>query len=163
MKETRTLIYALFNKKNREFSAWSNDISQFPEKVRETMLYKEIDLEEYGVTDAMFNPERYRWIGDYDSGKFTDLLASNKAVVTEKEVNEKYDSLFFRKYSVKDVLYQLILNLSMNTEEGKKMQDFLKTLLNRKEKDVEYYKTSGVHIYETVEDQRERQKNAFQK
>ena len=159
---SKTVIYALFNPKNREFTAWMNDLSLMPATVLETLLFKEINLEDYGVTDAMFNPERYRWIGNYDTGKFTDLLADNKAVVTETEVNEKYDSIFFRKYPIKDILYILIDQVQMVNKEGLEMQNFLRKMLTRKEKDIEYYKTSGVHIYETEEDQKNREKKAFE-
>ena len=159
---SKTVIYALFNPKNREFTAWMNDLSLMPATVLETLLFKEINLEDYGVTDAMFNPERYRWIGNYDTGKFTDLLADNKAVVTETEVNEKYDTIFFRKYPIKDILYILIDQVQMVNKEGLEMQNFLRKMLTRKEKDIEYYKTSGVHIYETEEDQKNREKKAFE-
>lgn len=158
----KTVIYALFNNANREFTAWMTDISALPETIRNNMLLQEINLEDYGVTDAMFNPERYKWQGNYDTGKFVDLLADNKAVVTEEEVHEKYDGLFFRKYTVKDVLYTLIDNTLMHTKDGLDMQTFLRKLLTRKENDINYYKTSGVHIYETVEEQLKRQRKAFE-
>ncbi len=158
----KTVIYALFNNANREFTAWMTDISALPETIRNNMLIQEINLDEYGVTDAMFNPERYKWQGNYDTGRFVDLLADNKAIVTEEEVEEKYDGLFFRKYSIKDILYQLLVNADMQTPTGLEMQQFFYKLLTRKENDVNYYKTSGVHIYETKEEQLNRQKNAFQ-
>lgn len=158
----KTVIYALFNNANREFTAWMTDISALPETIRNNMLIHEINLDEYGVTDAMFNAERYKWQGDYDTGRFVDLLADNKAIVTEEEVEEKYDGLFFRKYPTKEILYQLILNADMKTPAGQDMQNFLQKLLTRKLNDIAYYKTSGLHIYETKEDQKKRQQKAFE-
>lgn len=158
----RTPIYAMFNKKNREFTAWITDITGFPDAVRTNMLLREVILEDYGITDAMFNPERYQWHGDYDTGRFVDLLAENKAIVTETEVNEKYDGLFFKKYEIKDVLYHLIQNTTMTTPAGIEMQSYLNTLLTRKKNDVDYYLTSGIHIYQTEEEEKKRQQLAFQ-
>jgi len=161
MLTDKTLIYALFNKSSRAFSAWITDISGIPENVRANMLLKEVILEEHGIIDGMFNPDRFQWHGDYDTGKFVDLLGENKAIVTEEEVNNKYDSIFFRKYDVKNILYQLIENATMQTQEGKDMQTFLSKMLTRKNNDIEYYKTSGLHIYEIIEDQKKREHDAF--
>jgi len=159
----KTIIYALFNNKSRQFTAWMTDISSLPENLKKTMLLREVVLEDHGIIDAVFNPERYQWQGDYDTGKFTDLLADNKAIVTEKEVNEKYDALFFRKYEIKDIIFELIQNAVMITPKGKEIQDFFNILLQRKKDDVEYYKASDVHLYQTEEDLIRREKLAFQK
>jgi SAM-dependent MidA family methyltransferase len=49
----------------------------------------------------------------------------------------------------------------MKTENGKEMQNFLKTLLEKKKQDIEYYKSSNLHIFESNEDVIKRQRDAF--
>jgi hypothetical protein len=106
---------------------------------------------------------RFKWEGDYDSGRLIDIVTEKKSIVSEREVDVKYSSIFFGKYNndLNTILYEIILNLDMKTENGKEMQNFLKTLLEKKKQDIEYYKSSNLHIFESNEDVIKRQRDAF--
>lgn len=164
MSENNYTLYALFNPVSRKFTTFTFDISVFPKTLLERMLIKSFSFSELGLTDERINLTRFKWEGDYDTGRLMDIVSEKKSVVTEQEVNTKYSSIFFAKYkySLDSILYEIILNLDMKTERGKEMQEFLKDLLAKKEKDIEFYKKSDLHIYETYEDAAKRQSEAFQ-
>lgn len=154
-------LYSLFNTRTRQFVCFTFDIETFPEAVRNTLLIKEHSFKELGLNDEEINITRFRWIGDYDSGKLVDIVLEKKAIVTEAEINEKYDSMFFEKFELKNIVYELVLNADMKTEEGKKMQTYLSKLLKKKNDDIEFFKNSDLHIWETDEDAHKRTKDAF--
>lgn len=155
-----TKIYALFNRDSKEFATWLTDIQSFPESILKTLLLKEIVLEEYGIFDGQFDPSRYRWVGDYDLGRFQDVLVDNVAVVTEKQLIQKYAEIFLRKYTLNSI-WDVVRDATMTTEQGIEMQNFVKTLLTRMDNDIEFYKTSGVHDYITTVKFQEKLEKAF--
>lgn len=154
-------LYVFFNKKTRAFICFTFDITMFPESVKENLLIKEFSFKELGIPDEEINITRYRWIGNYDSGRLADIVLEKKAVVTESEINEKYDALFFDKFDFKTIFYELVLNADMKTEKGKYMQNYLQKILKKKESDVEFFKNSDLHIWETDEDLKKHTKDAF--
>lgn len=154
-------LYAFFNKKTRAFICFTFDITMFPENVKQNLLIKEFSFKELGIPDEEINITRYRWIGDYDTGRLADIVLEKKAVVTEKEINEKYDGLFFNKFDFKTLFYELVLNADMKTEKGKYMQSYLSKLLEKKESDIDFFKNSDLHIWETDESLKKQSKDAF--
>jgi hypothetical protein len=125
------------------------------------MLIKEHSFKELGINDEEINIQRFRWIGDYDSGRLADIVLEKKAIVTEAEIDEKYDSIFLSRYDLKTMLYELILNADMKTESGKKMQNHLSKTLKKKNDDIEFFKNSDLHIWETNADVEKRKRDAF--
>ena len=154
-------LYSLFNTQTRQFVCFTFDIDSFPPAIRNNMLIKKHSFKELGINDEEINIQRFRWIGDYDSGRLADIVLEKKAVVTEQEIDEKYDALFFDKYDLKNILYELVLNCDMKTENGKKMQTHLEKILKKKKDDIEFFKNSDLHIWETREDVKKRKKDAF--
>jgi hypothetical protein len=154
-------LYSLFNTQTRQFVCFTFDIDSFPLAIRNNMLIKKHSFKELGINDEEINIQRFRWIGDYDTGRLADIVLEKKAVVTEQEIDEKYDALFFDKYDLKTVLYELVLNADMKTENGKKMQTHLEKILKKKKDDIEFFKNSDLHIWETREDIKKRKKDAF--
>jgi len=154
-------LYSLFNTQTRQFVCFTFDIDSFPLAIRNNMLIKKHSFKELGINDEEINIQRFRWIGDYDTGRLADIVLEKKAVVTEQEIDEKYDALFFDKYDLKTVLYELVLNADMKTENGKKMQTHLEKILKKKKDDIEFFKNSDLHIWETREDVKKRKKDAF--
>lgn len=154
-------LYVLFNKSNRKPSTYTFDVSGFPDAILNTMLIKEYSFESLGLTDNNINLNRFRWEGDYDEGRLVDLVSEKKAVVTEEEIRGKYNGLFFSKFKIEDVLYQLLLNANMTTEYGKEMQEFVVKLIKRRTSDMEYFSKSDLHIWEAEDDAKIRQKDAF--
>lgn len=162
-------IYIAFNKETRKVTCLAGDMETF--KFMKDPLIKEIEIE-----DNVFNIARFRWEGDYDTGQLIDLFKEKRAIVTEKEVDEKYYGLFFRKYTIEEILFNLIKYsdfrktlevvddgrecYTRNNEAGY-MQRFLDVLMKKKEKEIEMYKSSPNHIYETRNDQAERIKDSF--
>lgn len=162
LNEQHTL-YALFNSTTRKLTTFTFDISVFPESILKNILVKSFLFSELGITDGKINLNRFRWEGDYDSGKLVDVVTEKKAIVTEKEVDVKYSSIFFGKYNydLDSILFEIILNTEMKTEKGKAMKTFLETLLSKKQKDIDFYKSSDLHIFETREEMKTRQDDAF--
>lgn len=154
-------LYAFFNKQSKAFVCFTFDISMFPDAVKNNLLIKEFSFKELGIPDEEINITRYRWIGDYDNGRLSDIVLEKKAVVTEREINEKYDSMFFNKFDLKTVFYELVLNADMKTEKGKSIQTYLSKILKKKESDIEFFKNSDLHIWETDEDLKKHSKDAF--
>jgi hypothetical protein len=159
--EEEFILYSLFNTQTRQFVCFTFDIESFPPAIRNTMLIKKHSFKELGINDEEINIQRFRWIGDYDSGRLADIVLEKKAVVTESEIDEKYDALFFDKYDLKTILYELVLNADMKSENGKKMQIHLQKIINKKISDIEFFKNSPLHIWETREDSKKRKDNAF--
>jgi len=154
-------LYAFFNKKSRAFICFTFDVTMFPDNVKENFLIKEFSFKELDIPDEEINMARYRWIGDYDTGRLADIILEKKAVVTEREINEKYDAMLFDKFNIKDILYELILNSEMKTEKGKQLQERLQKILKKKESDIEFFKNSELHIWETQSDLKNQLQNAF--
>lgn len=154
-------LYVLFNAKTRQLTSFTFDIDVFPEQIRKNFLIREYSFKELGIEDEQINLSRFKWIGDFDTGRLVDIVLEKKAIVTEKELDEKYDSLFFAKYSAQEALFTLIMGAEMKTEEGQAMQRFLTKLMARKAADVEYFKNSPIHIWETREDEIARVHDAF--
>ena len=129
-----------------------------------TSIYKEIDLEkDLGITDGNFNLARYRWDGDFDTGNLVDLFEQKRAIVTEEEINKKYNGLFFRKYSIENVLFSLIKEVGVNSRdtELEKMYKFLIMSDRRKANEIFFYKDSPNHIYESDEFRSIREASSF--
>lgn len=154
-------LYAFFNKKTRAFICFTFDITMFPDNVKENFLIKEFSFKDLGILDEEINITRYRWIGDYDNGRLADIVLEKKAVVSEREINEKYDAMLFDKFDIKDILYELILNADMKTSKGKQLQERLQKILKKKESDIEFFKNSEIHIWETQSDVETQLQNAF--
>jgi hypothetical protein len=156
----KNILYIYFNK-----------ISKLPaffslEKIKtDNLLVREIDVEaDLGITEGVINLARYKWEGDYDSGTLVDLFEQKKAIVTEKEIDEKYNAIFYRKYPFDAVISNLISALytpKTDAPDILEMAKFHEALLNKKKKEIEFYKSSVNHIFETREYQEEREKNTF--
>lgn len=154
-------LYSLFNSKTKQFVCFMFDVSSIPDAVRKNMLIRANSFKELGLTDENINITRFKWIGDYDNGHLVDLVLQNKTIVTEKEIQDKYNSMFFNKYSEIDVLYQLILNSDMKTPEGIEMLSYLQKILKKKESDIEFFKNSDLHIWESIEETQKKIDDAF--
>ena len=160
----KNTIYIIFNKNTRMPVCITDFIRGL---VTDDSLYKEIEIEGEDV-----NLARYRWEGDFDTGKLLDLFVEKKAVVTEELIDKKYYEMFFRKYPLEKVIFKLIHSIdfkmyamgedgSMHHNEGYKMQVFLDKLLKKKAEEIESYKKSTDHIFETTEMQNQRIEEAF--
>lgn len=154
-------LYVLFNKLTKQVVSFTFDLSVFPEAVINNFLIKEISFEELGIKDNTINISRFKWIGDYETGRVVDVFDENLTIVSEKDVENKYKSLFYKKYNFDEILFELILNCDMTTQKGKSIKSFLQKTLDRKEKEKDFYKNSKSHIWETAEQIEERQKKAF--
>lgn len=154
-------IYALFNNKTRQLTCFATDVDQFPESLRKNLLIKEFKLKDLGFSGDEINLARFKWEGDYDTGRLIDIVTEKKAVVSETEVNAKFFDMFWSRYNIYDVIQELILNQDMKTESGKSMKTFLEKVLQKKKTDVEFYKSSPLHIWESEETIKNRGKNAF--
>jgi uncharacterized LabA/DUF88 family protein len=154
-------IYILFNKVSKQMTAFMTDVSQIPEQIRKSLLIKEFKLKDLGFDDDEINLTRFKWEGDYDTGRLIDIVKEKKAIVTEKETNERFHDMFWKRYNIYEVLQELIINTPMITEKGQNMQDFLKKVLQKKEADVKFYQNSPLHIWESEEETVKRQKDAF--
>ncbi len=147
-------IYILFNKKTQKLISYTTDISLIPKDI---FLIKEILLSDYDIKDNEFNLARYRWEGDFDSGKIVDFVSERKAIVSEEDVDRKYYELFFRKYSLETVLLELVRSM----DSSHPMSGFLRALDAKKRKEIEFFQSSPNHIYETRANIQQRLKEAF--
>ena len=154
-------LYAFFNKKTKAFICFTFDVTMFPETVKANFLMKEFTFKDLDIPDEEINMARYRWIGDYDNGRLADIILEKKSVVTEREITEKYDAMLFDKFDIKDILYELFINSDMKTTKGKQIQERLQKILKKKENDIEFFKNSELHIWETDEDLKKHSKDAF--
>jgi hypothetical protein len=142
-------MYAIFNKTTFLPIGFTDDISQFPKDA----LTRELDL---GNED--FNLARYRWEGDYQTGRLVDLFQEKKSIVTEKEMDDKFNAVVFRKYTMEDILFAL---LDDDDTQLKEMRVFFNRLKKKKLADIAMYKSSEYHIYETLDTQRKREEESF--
>lgn len=148
-------IYLYFNTITRKLVFITDDPD--PIKSAGFSLVKEIEIE-----GDEFNLARFRWDGTYDDGRLVDLFTEKTAIVTEDEIDKKYYGLFFRKYSLDQVLFNLINCVQFLPEtDGYEMQKFLAALLSKKNLEIEKYKTSPNHIYETRDDEKKRIADSF--
>ena len=133
LNEQHTL-YALFNSTTRKLTTFTFDISVFPESILKNILVKSFLFSELGIADGKINLNRFKWQGDYDSGKLVDVVTEKKAIVTEKEVDVKYSSIFFGKYNydLDSILFEIILNTEMKTEKGPLSKTRLSEILDNK-------------------------------
>jgi hypothetical protein len=154
-------LYILFNKLSRQMTSFTFDISVFPPSIINNLLIKEYRFKDIGIPDEKINLNRFKWVGDFDTGHLVDLVTEKKSVVTEKEMNDKTRTLFYRKYDIDTILFQLVLNTPMHTVEGNEMQSFLRKILDKKKKDIEFFQNSDLHIWETEHDEKKRQEDAF--
>ncbi len=154
-------LYILFNSKTRQLACFTFDISVFPEQIVNHMLIKSYSFKELGITDDSINLNRFKWLGDFDSGSLVDIVKEKKAIVTEKEIVDKYHNMISSKYSLEFILHQLILNSDMKTDEGVQMQIFVDKVLKKKKSDIEYFKNSPLHIWEAANENEHRRDDAF--
>ena len=154
-------LYILFNSKTRQLSCFTFDITLFPEQILSNMLIKSYTFKQLGINDDTINLNRFKWIGDYDSGSLVDIVKEKKAIVTEREIVDKYHNMINSQYSLEFILHQLILNADMKTEQGVQMQIFVDKVLKKKNSDIEYFKNSPLHIWETESDNVYRREDAF--
>lgn len=147
-------VYILFNKNSKKLISYTDDISQLP---KDNFLIKEIDTESLGITNGEFNLARYKWEGDYDNGKLIDMVAERLAIVSEEDIERKYYELFFRKFSLEQVLLELVRAMP----QAHPMKNFLRALDTKKTKEIAFYTDSPNHIYETKASAQERIKEAF--
>ena len=154
-------LYALFNAKTRQLVSFTFDLSGFPQALRDTFLIREYSFESLGLPDENINLARFKWIGDYDEGRLVDIVMEKKAVVTEKEITDKYNGIFYSRYKLEEVLYEIIINLKMETVKGKEMQTFVDRLLQKRQSDLEYFQNSDLHIFESDALIAKRQRDAF--
>jgi hypothetical protein len=146
-----------------------NNITKLPAflseiKINSPLAFKEICLEDLEITDGEFNLARYKWEGDFDSGKLVDLFKEKRTLVTEEEIDGKYYAMFFRKYSLEKTLFNIIQTLykpASEFPEGTSMYKFLEKLLDKKDKEIEFYKTSENHRFETHEEQQKHLLDSF--
>lgn len=143
-------ITAIFNKKNKKLVAFLSDDQKenFPV---EAFYHKEFDVKDN-------NLERYKLIGDYDDCQLIDLFENKKAVVTEQEVDQTYRELFFRKYKPEQILFALLDDDELLVE----IRKFRKTIVHKRQSAIDFYKNSSYHIYETTEQQINREKQIFE-
>lgn len=161
--ENSPSVYFIFNRDTKALVTVSADAEIF---TNGNFLIKKIKLSDHDLDGGEFNLARFRWEGDYDTGKLIDLFKEKKAVVTEEEIDRKYYSIFFRKYSVEDTLFNIIIrtdsaggaNASQNFHD---MRIFLINILDKKQKEIEFYKNSPNHIYESRDEQRKKIEQGF--
>lgn len=112
------------------------------------VLVKEIEID-----DDQMNLARFRYEGDYDDGKLIDLFAEKKSIVTEEEIDQKYDNLLYRKYSQSDI----VLSMHSNDVLAEQIKEWMNKLWQKKQKEIDMYKNSNMYIYESRELQKKRQ------
>ena len=112
------------------------------------VLVKEIEID-----DDQMNLARFRYEGDYDDSKLIDLFAEKKSIVTEEEIDQKYDNLLYRKYSQSDI----VLSMHSNDVLAEQIKEWMNKLWQKKQKEIDMYKNSNMYIYESRELQKKRQ------
>jgi hypothetical protein len=153
----------VFNKNTKALVTISDDRSLFQHG---NFLIKEFKLSDLGLENSEFNLARFRWEGDYETGKLIDLFKEKQAVVSEDEIDKKYYGIFFRKYPFEEVVFNVIKKIGSVDgfsvgEEFDKMRGFLISILNKKEKEKAFYKNSKNHIFETKEQEEQKTEQAF--
>ncbi len=114
------LIYTLFNPKTKKFIGYTDDISNYPENT----LFKVYEIEH-----DEFNLERFHYEGDYENGRLIDLIKENKSIVYEKDIDDKYEKIFFRKYSILDIVLGIV------DDKLDEIKSFRKLLMDKKERE----------------------------
>jgi hypothetical protein len=146
-------IYIYFNNQTRKPAFLSAE----PINGSALSLVREIEIE-----GTEFNLARYRWEGDYDTGRLVDLFLEKKSIVTEDEIDKKYYGMFFRKYPLEEVLFNIIQHVEFRElTPGWEMQVFLQRLLSKKDSEIKTYQNSPNHVYETKEDMKKREAESF--
>jgi hypothetical protein len=148
-------MYAIFNKKTKEFIGWSPNEGATTGNV----LYRK-------VTDKL-DIGLYIWKGDYDTGEVV-LKASTEAVIDEYKQEKKLEQKILKKYSVLDQLKVIIDQLDMVIEEDIKTSDFVAlkkglTALHKKhDKRMKHFKESENHSYISKEEVDRKFNKAFE-
>jgi hypothetical protein len=143
-------ITAIFNKKNKKLVAFLS------EDQKENFPVEAFYSKDFVVIDN--NLERYKLVGDYDDCQLIDLFENKKAVVTEQEVDQTYRELFYRRYNLEQILFAL-LDDDQTLEE---IRLFRKKIKEKRQSVIDFYKNSEHHIYETTEQQINREKQTFE-
>lgn len=147
-------VYLLFNKYTKKFISFLTDVDLLP---KENFLIKEYTLEELGITGGSFNLARFRWEGDWETGHLIDMFAEKKAIVTEEEVDLKYNGILFRKYNLEKLLFLILDKLtklpedSADSEDWKTFSLFFKRLMQKKNWEIKYFKESENHFFDSKE------------
>lgn len=149
-------ICCLFNKEGK-FISFTDQLMLPNEKLK----LKIIDLTELGIEDNIFNVARFRWEGDYDNGKLIDLFAEKKVVVLERDIDAKYYGLFYRKYTLDAVIEEILLQMSKLGVKSD-IVDFFSKLIEKREKEKEFFRNSEHHIFESDEDINKRTRLIFE-
>lgn len=161
-EEQEFYLHAIFNNKTRKLTCFTFDLDSFPESIRKNMLIRTYSFKDLDIPDENINLTRFRWEGDYDDGELVDIVKENRSVVSERDIDNKYRALFFKKYPLEDIIFEIVLNLNMQTDNGKKMKTFLEKVLARRAKDKEFFKNSSLHIWEEEGFLVDKQKEAFE-
>ena len=148
-------MYAIFNKKSKEFIGFS------PNQAITTgnVLFKEIgDTIDVGL---------YRWEGNYDNGQIV-AKSSTRYIIDEYKVEQKFFNKITRKYPViaqlKVIIDQLdeVIDDSDKTSEFVKLKGYLETLQKNHEKRIDHFKNSADHEYYSKDDIDEKLDKAFE-
>lgn len=143
-------IYVIFNKITHEPIGYTDDISGYPPLT----LWKMFNVE-----GNEFNIERYKYLGKYTDGDLVDLIKAKKSVVYEKDVDEKYENMFYRKYSDRDILMALF----EDDAELELMRHFRGKIKDKKANEMNMYKTNDSYIFVTREEQPKQEQETFKK
>lgn len=137
-------VYFLFNKTTHEFIGFTLD----PRTLSGDILYirKTIDPEEslLGIS----------WEGDYKTGKMI-RISEAAAIVTEYDLIDKLYDRFFRKYSIEDVIKNILLiyldeNIESFPKESKDMISFFKKVYDKHIEEIKFFKESKDHNYKST-------------
>lgn len=142
-------IYVIFNKTTHEPIGYTDDVSGYPPLT----LWKMFEIE-----GNEFNIERYKYLGKYTDGDLVDLIKIKKSVVNEKDVDEKYEILFYRKYSDRNILMSLLDDV----EELVNIRRFRAKLQEKKEAEMNMYRTTDSYIFVSKESENKRAEEIFQ-
>ncbi len=152
-------LHAIFNKTTGVLLAFFSDehVNMLP--------VGQFNTQVFDINESTINLARYRIEGTYPDAKLVDLFAEKKAVVTQQEIDLKYRELFYRKYEnimgKPFDIEELVLDILDNDDRLNLIRDFRKKLKDRKNQEIQTYIKSPNHIYETTEDQIQREKEIF--
>jgi hypothetical protein len=144
------IVYVVFNRITLEPILYTDDVSGLPPST----LWKPFEIE-----GDEFNIERYKYIGWYEDGDLIDLIKAKKSIVYEKDVDEKYENMFYRKYSDRNVLMALL----EDDAELELMRNFRAKIRNKKSKEIDMYRTEDSYIFVTREEQNKQEQETFKK
>lgn len=157
-------VYLLFNKYTKKFISFLSDIDLLP---KDNFLIKEYSLEDLHITGENFNLARFRWEGDWDQGQLIDMFAEKKAIVTEEEVDLKYNGILFRKYRLEKLLFLILDKLSKlpedasDSDDWKTLSSFFQRLMQKKNLEIKYFKESDNHFFDSKEQMDKDLKDSF--